>query len=317
MLDFVSSTTDTARSLGYFDLPVIVGFSVLVGLWALLGDPPTGALVAFGTAYLFFIPGYTLTLIAFPQTVDVSESSGVPGRGIDRLERYALAIGLSLTLLPIVGMGLAATPIGISPTTGIAVLAGGSVIGALGGMSRRRSVNLEDRFYPDIPHVLTGNRASIAVNVTLVLSVVIAVTVLGFAIAFPQSGEQTTELYLLADDGEGEPVASGYPDTIAAGESITIEIGVENHEGEPVEYTLVTAVERLDEDGTVAEQDTLHEQEIRLIDGEQWRSSVDIAPTMRGEDLRISVLLYRGEPHFFLDQRTAYRHTHIRVDVLD
>lgn len=283
----------------------------MIVIWFGIGDPPTIARVGLGILYLLALPGYVLTIVVFPHSDDGGSSS----QPIDSIDRYALSIGLSIAILPILGVALAASPFGITAQSAIAGLAGITAGGALSAILRRRKVAPNERFYPTLPNILTGNRASVAVNLTLVIAVTIALGMFGFAIAFPQPGETTTEFYLTTEDGTGESTASGYPDEISLGESVELDVTIENHEGKSTEYTLVAIAEELDDAGNVTDRETLIEEEIHLADGSQWTGSPELTPSISGENIRISYLLYRGDAHFYLDQRTAYRHTHIYLDV--
>ncbi|MBN2260327.1 MAG: DUF1616 domain-containing protein [Clostridiales bacterium] len=56
----------------------------------------------FGGLLVFFLPGYSLIKLLFPS------------KEIDNIERTALSIGLSLALVPIIGIALNYTPWGIT-----------------------------------------------------------------------------------------------------------------------------------------------------------------------------------------------------------
>jgi archaellum biogenesis protein FlaJ (TadC family) len=63
----------------------------------------------FGTVFILWLPGYTFIKALFPTQVPVKTSS----ENLDSIERVALSIGLSLALVPIVGLLLNYTPWGI------------------------------------------------------------------------------------------------------------------------------------------------------------------------------------------------------------
>ena len=62
-----------------------------------------------GTVFILWLPGYTFIKALFPTQVPVKTSS----ENLDSIERLALSIGLSLALVPIVGLLLNYTPWGI------------------------------------------------------------------------------------------------------------------------------------------------------------------------------------------------------------
>jgi uncharacterized membrane protein len=58
--------------------------------------------IVFGSIFVLFIPGYSLVEALYPKEEDISP-----------LERLALSIGLSLALVPLIGLILNYTPWGI------------------------------------------------------------------------------------------------------------------------------------------------------------------------------------------------------------
>ena len=65
-----------------------------------------------GTIFVVWLPGYTFVKALFPSTPPVKTSA----TSLDAIERVALSIGMSLALLPIVGLLLNYTPWGIRLT---------------------------------------------------------------------------------------------------------------------------------------------------------------------------------------------------------
>jgi len=65
-----------------------------------------------GTIFVLWLPGYSLIKALFPVDGSNKKSSG----HLDSIERVAISIGLSLALVPIVGLLLNYTPLGIRLT---------------------------------------------------------------------------------------------------------------------------------------------------------------------------------------------------------
>jgi hypothetical protein len=85
-----------------------------------------------GSVFVLFLPGYVTVEALFPK-----------GRDLDGIERFALSVGLSLALVPLVGLILNYTPWGIRLTPiviSLTILTFGLALVALG---RRFSVSLE------------------------------------------------------------------------------------------------------------------------------------------------------------------------------
>jgi len=65
-----------------------------------------------GSIFVLFLPGYSLIKALFPTKVPIPTST----KELDNIERIALSIGMSLALVPIVGLLLNYTPWGIRLT---------------------------------------------------------------------------------------------------------------------------------------------------------------------------------------------------------
>ena len=65
-----------------------------------------------GTIFVLWLPGYTFIKALFPTKVPIQTSS----EDLDKIERIALSIGMSLALVPITGLLLNYTPWGIRLT---------------------------------------------------------------------------------------------------------------------------------------------------------------------------------------------------------
>ena len=65
-----------------------------------------------GSIFVLFLPGYSLIRALFPTNVPIPTST----KELDNIERIALSIGMSLALVPIVGLLLNYTPWGIRLT---------------------------------------------------------------------------------------------------------------------------------------------------------------------------------------------------------
>jgi uncharacterized membrane protein len=68
-----------------------------------------------GTIFVLVAPGFTLSKVLFPKKIPSKNSK----KGSDAIVRFGLSIGMSLTLVPLVGLILYHTRLGVSliPTT--------------------------------------------------------------------------------------------------------------------------------------------------------------------------------------------------------
>ncbi len=303
---------------GHADLLAVIGYALVAALavtYGVAGWMLFGFLVPLVTV----LPGFAVTVAAFPRSPSQTESGfeGVTTDLIpDTFERFALSIALSILTFPIAGVALASSPWPITRLTSVYTLAGVAVASSIVGILRRQAVEPAARYRPDPLGTVRGGRASAAVSVTLVLSGLLLVGVLGYTIAAPQPGEGSTELYVLNADVDGESVAAEYPERVEVGEGVPVEVGVENNERKVTEYVLIVRLEDVDEQ-EVTELERLEERRFTLEPGEQWREEISLTPSVAGENQRVSFLLFTDEPGFFVNQRTAYRHTHLWIDVTD
>ena len=98
--DYMLTVTLSGWLWGTFGLTVLAVLSV-----ALVPDvfPINAVRWLLGSIFVLYLPGYALIQLLFPQRT--SE--------LDGLERFALSIGLSLALVPLIGLMLNYTPWGI------------------------------------------------------------------------------------------------------------------------------------------------------------------------------------------------------------
>lgn len=310
----------------------LVPVDVLAG-WLLFGVsflvaqlyPQSPLRTVLAAPVLFFLPGYLTVAAALPHDASAPESA-YPTR-ISVGERVALSFGLSIVLLPILGLVVAALPWGFSQVTLGATL--GSyvlVVGAVAGLRHLR-LPAEHRFHVPLGRWADGLSRSLhrgsaverVVTLALVLSVLLAVGAAGYALAVPNDGETYTDLHLVTTDGD-EAVAADYPTELTRGEAATYTVGVENRENQPMDYQVVVTLDRVVEsDGRqlVIESDEQARLDASVAAGEEWTETHTVEPALTGEDLRLTYHLYVGDAPEHVDTSEAYRQVHLWVDVAD
>jgi uncharacterized membrane protein len=92
-----------------------------------------------GLVFVLWLPGYTFIKALFPAQVPVKTSS----ESLDAIERVALSFGMSLALVPIVGLLLDYTPWGIRLTSVTLGLLALTLAFALGAMLRDRRTRID------------------------------------------------------------------------------------------------------------------------------------------------------------------------------
>ncbi len=204
---------------------VIVLAALLAGV--VLAAQTGASRIILGLAFILFLPGYVIISALFPKAED-----------LDTIERVALSFGISIAVVPLIGLMLNYTPWGIRLEPILASLFILIVSVSIIAWYRRSQIPLEDRFaivivleWPKDEEVTTIDKI---LTVILVLSVIIAVSVLIYVIAVPRVGERFTEFYILGENG----TADNYPNDLTVGENGTVIVGVICREHENTDYSV-------------------------------------------------------------------------------
>ena len=182
--------------------------------------------VLFGLPFILFIPGYLLIYALFPQK----------NKDIDTIERIALSFGLSIAIVPLIGLGLNYTSFGITLSS---VLTANLVfilsMGAFSFVRWRKTPAAHRITYSlDLSFPEKATKLDQALTVVLVMVILIAVTTLVYVIVIPRQGERFTEFYLLGSKGK----LDDYPHILSIGQQANVTIGLANHEYTSKNYTI-------------------------------------------------------------------------------
>lgn len=314
------------------DLAAVVVFVVLTALVALLPVVRDTMLrAALALPFVLFVPGYAFIAALFPEQGPDDESTdaeteGFVQGGIDGFERVALSFGTSIAIVPLAGLVLNFTPWGIQLVPTLTLVGGTTVVLAYIGARRRAALDPQDRFRVPYEQWIDSARAMFTpetrrdriLNVLVVVSVVLAVGSVGYAVAFPKQGPPFTEFYLLTEGEDGDLVADDYPTEFVAGESRPVIVGVGNHEHETTTYSVAAELQRvrIENNSTqVLETESLQRFSSRVPDNETWHYRHRVTPTMTGDRLRLTYMLYKGNPPTNPTADNAYREVHLWVNV--
>jgi len=222
-----------------FDPEQIPNDLIVILVWVALSVPccyyslPGGLQVILGLPLVLFIPGYALIAALFPAIDE-----------LDGIERVALSFGLSIAVVPLIGLGLNYTPWGIRLEP---ILASLTIF--ITGMTlityyRRLLLPREQRFHVPFRAMLASAQEELydreaskmdrALSIILIISIVVAIGTTIFVIVVPKEGEHFTEFFILGEGGK----ASDYPTDFRAGTPQTVIIGVGNHEFRDIGYTV-------------------------------------------------------------------------------
>ncbi|QKY20485.1 DUF1616 domain-containing protein [Halolamina sp. CBA1230] len=328
----------------------LVGVTAAVVFLPVVSETPLR--VVFGLPFVLFVPGYAFIAALFPEagTFETSydaahDEVAAPNdrSGIDGIERVALSFGLSIAVVPLIGLVLNFTPWGIRLVPIMVAVSLFTLASTAVAARRRWALDPEDRLTVPWREWLgearaelfePESRADAALNVLLVASVLLAVGSVGYAVAVPQQGEAFTEFYLLTENEDGELVADDYPTEFTQGESESLVVGIGNHEHQSETYSVVVALQDVrientsgntvnDSDGggnisiAVEEEEELRRFQTQVAHNGTWHLQHNVTPTMTGEQLRLTYLLYKGEAPEDPTVENAYRELHLWVNVSD
>ena len=278
------------------DLLAAIVFVVATLLFTLL--PPlssTPIRIPLGLIMVLFVPGYTLIAALFPRKGD-----------LDGIERVALSFGLSIAVVPLMGLGLNYTPWGIRLTPVVVSISIFTIAMSAVSYLRRASLPADERFSVEFRKGLDSARAEVmadeksrldkALTIILILSIILSVTALVYVIVTPKQGEKFTEFYILGPKGK----AYDYPTKVIAGNKSTVIVGVVNHEYSSVNYTMNLSFDN----------STIMDQRMTLENNQTWEHPVTYVLNHTGDEQKLEFLLYKE------DNFTApYRDLHLWVNV--
>lgn len=237
--------------------------------------------VVLALPFALLFPGYTLLSALFPRQSD-----------LDAFRRMALSVGLSVVVLPILGLILNYTPWGIEPMpvlvgTGLFIFVTSAV-----GWYRQQGLPETERLRFTVGIRLASwketGRLPRVLAVVMVVAVLTAAGSLGYALSTPREDDSYTEFYITGPDGS----AIEYPREATVGQPVSLTVAVVNHEHEPMGYHV----------DVMAGSDVIRRLKTGTLDSdEKWESAVDFVLRTPGENQRVEFWLYASdssEPYF-------------------
>ena len=264
---------------------------VLVLVAAIVLFPSTGLRIALGLPFLVFFPGYTLMAALFPQR-----------GGVGVLERIALSFGMSIAVVPLLGLVLNYTPWGIRLEPILYSVASFILITSIIAWLRRKRLPQAERFGIEFQFGVLGWGGGIwdkVLSVILVIAILGALGMMGYAIATPKVGERFTEFYILGLDGQ----AADYPMEIKVGEPERVTVGIVNHESEVVSYHVEVKIDGVknNEVGPIV-----------LANGQKWEGIVTFTPNKVVDNEKVDFLLYKN-----VEAEPSLALLHLWIDVVE
>ena len=281
------------------DIFIIIAYTILTVIFiVVLPLSDTWIRTVLGLPMVLFFPGYALIAALFPKKGD-----------LDGIERIALSFGLSIAVVPLLGLGLNYTPWGIRLIPILVTLVIFTLTMCVITIYRRSE--LPEREVFSVPFTAlfasiheeiftkSGSRIDRILTVILVISIIASVVMLVYVIVTPKQGEKFTEFYIL---GPGQ-MADDYPTEFILGDSGTVIVGVVNHEYATINYSLAMVLDN---------ESLTRKQEIMLAHNKTWEQPVTFTPDRAGTDMKLQFLLYKE-----YNYTAPYRDLHLWIDVLE
>ncbi len=295
-----------------YDLVICIVLAlILVALVLFVGDSLARKIL--GLVFILFLPGYAATAALFPENDQ-----------IDTIERVALSFGLSIAIVPLIGLGLNFTPWGIRLDPILASVSAFIVGASLAAWYRRTRLPVDERFaiVVDVNLSLQGMpMVDRILTIGIVVMLVASVAVLTWAVTTPRVGERFTQLALLGPGGK----AVDYPRNLTVGEEGTVLVSVTSFEHEVKSYTLLIIITSAADNSTNVSSYGIdwtqtHDlspnsgiaQNFTLEHLGDYNRTFNFTVTSSGE-WKLQFLLYvQGET---LTQQSSYREVHLWLDV--
>jgi uncharacterized membrane protein len=282
------------------DLLIVMGLVLLTDIFVLTPGLNESILRnLLGLPLVLFLPGYALIAALFPAKSD-----------LDGIERTALSFGLSIAVVPLIGLGLNYTPWGIRL---LPILISLSIFTfVMCGLAYLRRTKLPENDAFQVPFRKTAHslKAEIlekpeskldkTLTIILIFSILLSVTTLVYVILTPKEGEHFTEFYILGPDGK----ADNYPTEYMMGENGTVMVGIINHEYKPINYTIDI---RLENKSLPLSE---NQKQINLEHNMSWEEPVTFTPPFEGKNMKLEFLLFNET-----EKTTPYRDLHLWINV--
>lgn len=271
---------------------VIVILTVIFVLLSPLNTTPFRIIL--GMIMVLFFPGYALIAALFPGKKD-----------LDEIERLALSFGLSIAVVPLIGLVLNYTPFGIRLVPLLISISFFTLVLLLLAYQRRSYLSEKERFEIPLSNIFSSLKNEISnsnkgfdriLTIILIFSILASIIMLIYVISVPKQGETFTEFYILGDKGKAE----GYPDQLKVGKGSSVIVGITNNEYRPINYTFKISIEN----------QTLKTKNVTLMHNSTWEKKISFTPEKTGDNLKLEFLLYK-ENNFTV----PYRDLHLWVNV--
>lgn len=276
-----------------FDLLILLIWTIITLVFVqypLLNEPII--MTVLSIPVFIFIPGYVMIAALYPRKDQ-----------LEGIERLALSFGLSIALIPFLGI-LLNFAISIDHLMILIILSVAAIIFTIIAAYRRGKLPNEEKFAP-FDNILDAinegfkiktGKTDIIITGLLIFFIVLAIGIVYFVISAPMIGERFTEFYILSAEGK----AKNYTSKLTYNSPASVIVGVANHEYYPVNYTVEVALDN----------NVLGDVLFRLDQNQTWEKKMTFIPDREGTNMELKFWLFKED-----DFTIPYRELQMRVNV--
>lgn len=253
--------------------------------------------IALGLPFLLYFPGYVLLSALF-----------VTGQHINRLEKAAISIGISISVVILIGFGMSFTAWGITLETALYSVVAFILLASAAALIRRSMVSAQGRLTVvarlNRPR-WTSSKFNKNLSFALIFAIFAAIGMLGYTAANFVATEKYTEFYILGLNGEAQDyptdfiIREGSVSSVSydEGEIVLPEewgqvtLGIVNHEQQTVSYTIEIKIDGEPASFIYNGKSIERLPEIELQSDEKWEHEIGIVPQHGGNNQKVEFLL--------------------------
>jgi len=296
------------------DILIISILTVLLVIISVL-IPSNIVQIILGLPAILLFPGYSFVAALYPGKEDMN-----------RIQRLALSIGVSVAIGTLIGLILNYTPWGVVPESVLFSVSIFILLASAFALLRRNKVPGRNKYIYQLTiswPVWASGVLSKLLFVSFIVSIVVTLGVISYVTVSPRVEAAFTEFYILGLNGE----AQDYPEvfSLESGDVTRIEygdgnyvfdkfgmvtLGIVSHEQEKASYYVLANIDGeqigINYDGGVVNRIGPFE----LAQGEKWEQKIGFAPQYVGDNQKVEFQLFKetdsipvGSLHLRIDAR--------------
>ena len=281
----------------FTDILIISILTVLLVIISVL-IPSNIVQIILGLPAILLFPGYSFVAALYPGKEDMN-----------RIQRLALSIGVSVAIGTLIGLILNYTPWGVVPESVLFSVSIFILLASAFALLRRNKVPGRNKYIYQLTiswPVWASGVLSKLLFVSFIVSIVVTLGVISYVTVSPRVEAAFTEFYILGLNGE----AQDYPEvfSLESGDVTRIEygdgnyvfdkfgmvtLGIVSHEQEKASYYVLANIDGeqigINYDGGVVNRIGPFE----LAQGEKWEQKIGFAPQYAGDNQKVEFLLFK------------------------